>query len=85
LQESQFVDPEVHKAYYLSFAEGYQYALRQAVDAESIRDGDLETWSWSIMGTMHFIGQRFIVWESEKSVDDVVDSVIDLLKNGLKP
>jgi AcrR family transcriptional regulator len=88
LQESQFVDPEVHKAYYMSFAQGYQQALGLAVEQESIRDGQLENWSWAIMGMMHFIGQRFIVWgeenTSDNSLDDVVGSIIDLLKNGLK-
>ncbi|MFQ3231736.1 MAG: AcrR family transcriptional regulator [Reinekea sp.] len=88
LQESQFVDPEVHKAYYMSFSEGYQQALKQAVDQESIRDGQLENWSWAIMGMMHFIGQRYIVWGdqafTDESLDAVVDSIIDLLKFGLK-
>ncbi|MBU2863402.1 TetR/AcrR family transcriptional regulator [Reinekea forsetii] len=88
LQESQFVDPEVYKAYYMSFAQGYQEALGVAVEKETIRKGQLESWSWAIMGMMHFIGQRYIVWggthSSEDTLDEVVDSIIDLLKNGLK-
>lgn len=85
LQESQFVDPEVHRAYYDSFSEGYQQALDDAQERGGIRAGNNEYWSWSIMGMMHFIGQRFVIWESDRDIDDIVDSVIDLLSNGLKP
>ena len=84
LQESQFVDPEIHHAYYQSFAEGYQQALRQAVADEEIRNGHIESWAWSIMGMMHFIGQRFVVWEPERDIDEIVEGAIDLLKNGMK-
>lgn len=85
LQESQFVDPEVYRAYYESFAEGYQEALLTAQQNGGIRYGDLDTWTWSMMGMMHFIGQRFVVWDSERDLEDIVSNAIDLLSNGLKP
>jgi len=83
LQQSQFVDPEVHKAYYMSFADGYKLALEKAFENSDIRAGEFEAWSWSIMGTMHFIGQRYVIWDSSKPIDEVVDSVIDMLTHGL--
>ncbi|EAR09717.1 TetR/AcrR family transcriptional regulator [Reinekea blandensis] len=85
LQESQFVDPEVYRAYYESFAQGYNDALMAAQQRGGIRDGDTEAWTWSMMGMMHFIGQRFVVWDTERTLDDIVDSTIDLLSHGLKP
>ncbi|MEX1214867.1 TetR/AcrR family transcriptional regulator [Saccharospirillum sp.] len=84
VQESQFVDAAVHRAYYDAFAEGYQSALSQAGFQQTIRDGDYEVWAWSIMGIMHFVGQRYVLWSDDRPRDDIVDAVMDLMINGMK-
>lgn len=83
LQESQFVDPEVHRAYYMSFAEAYAGALERAWQGGEIRKGEFEVWAWAIMGAMHFIGQRYMIWQNHDDIDHVVDEVISLMGYGL--
>ena len=84
VQESQFVDAAVHRAYYDAFAEGYLAALRQAGVRHSIREGDYEVWAWSIMGIMHFVGQRYVLWNDDRPRETIVDAVMDLMVHGLK-
>ena len=84
VQESQFVDPEVHRTYYEAFAEGYIEALNRAGQNRQIRSGDFSVWAWSIMGMMHFIGQRYLLWNEDRDLDDVVDAVLDLMVHGLE-
>lgn len=83
VQESQFVDAAVYRAYYQAFAEGYIDALTQAGQSRQIREGDYEIWAWSIMGIMHFVGQRYLIWEQDRDLDQVVDTVLDLMAHGL--
>ncbi|WP_037339863.1 TetR/AcrR family transcriptional regulator [Saccharospirillum impatiens] len=84
VQESQFVDAAAHRAYYDAFAEGYQSALNQAGFQHSIRDGDYEVWAWSIMGIMHFVGQRYVLWSDDRPREAIVDAVMDFMFNGMK-
>lgn len=84
VQESQFVDAEAHRAYYEAFAEGYIDALSRAGDQGQIRTGDYRVWAWSIMGMMHFVGQRYLLWQEDRELDAVVDAVTDLLTRGLE-
>lgn len=83
VQESQFVDASVYQAYYRAFAEGYIAALDQAGHQQQIRDGDYEVWAWSIIGIMHFVGQRYLLWHEDRDLDQVVDSVLDLMVRGM--
>ena len=83
VQESQFVDPAVHRAYYDAFAEGYIEALSRAGESGQIRAGDYQVWAWSIMGIMHFVGQRYLLWDTDRDLDEVVEAVLDLMVSGL--
>lgn len=85
VQESQFVDAEVHRAYYEAFAEGYIEALTKAGRQQQIREGDYQVWAWSIMGMMHFIGQRYLLWNEDRDLEAVVSSVLDLMIHGMEP
>ena len=85
VQESQFVDAEVHRAYYEAFAEGYIEALTKAGREQQIREGDYQIWAWSIMGMMHFIGQRYLLWNEDRDLEEVVSSVLDLMIHGMEP
>lgn len=84
VQESQFVDPAAHQAYYQAFAAGYIEALENAGAAGQVRPGDYEVWAWSIMGIMHFVGQRYLLWDEDRDLDQVVDAVLDLMVSGLE-
>lgn len=83
VQESQFVDAAVYQAYYQAFADGYISALANAGQHRQIREGDYEVWAWSIMGIMHFVGQRYLIWQEDRDLDEVVDIVLDLMARGL--
>ena len=50
MAEAEFVAPEEYRKHYEGFSRGYQANLEKAAQKGEIRNGDFETWSWSIMG-----------------------------------
>lgn len=84
--ESLFVDPNIFKEYYTSFAVSYINHLKPFVDSGEIRDDiDLETVAYVLMGISNFVGLQIVFNEeaTEKDVDFVVDESMKLLKNGI--
>ena len=84
VQESQFVDPTVYRDYYERIASGYSEDLQMAAAKGEIRPGDAEVRAWALMGIGHFLGLRHCLWEGKAPSTDVVDSMMDLVANGLK-
>ena len=83
VQESLFVDEQIYKDYYMDFARGYISALEKSVEKYEIRDGDLDVWVWVLMGTAHFLGLRFGLWQNEGLNDAELDAVMDFIRNGI--
>jgi AcrR family transcriptional regulator len=84
VQESQFVDPTVYRDYYERIANGYSEDLQIAAARGEIRPGDAEVRAWALMGIGHFLGLRHCLWEGKPPSTEVVDSMMDLVVNGLK-
>jgi len=84
--ESLFVDPEIFKEYYSSFAKSYIYHLKKSVEKGEIRDDiDLETISYILMGISNFVGLQIIFNDDSDDVDIdfVVEESMKLLQNGM--
>ena len=85
LQEAQFVDETIYRDYYQAFGERYLGMLANACGKGEIRPGDNEVRVWALMGMSNFLGMRYALWNQEKSFDDIVATVSDLLRHGLTP
>ncbi|MEX0584190.1 MAG: TetR/AcrR family transcriptional regulator [Natronospirillum sp.] len=83
LQEVQFVDEEVYREYYQDFSDHYAKLLAEATQAGEVRPGNNQVRNWALMGMSHFLGMRFALWHNDVPMDEVVDTMADLLKNGL--
>jgi len=84
--ESLFVDPDIFKEYYSSFAKSYIYHLKKAVEKGEIRDDiDLETISYILMGVSNFVGLQIIFNNNSDDIDIdfVVDESMKLLESGM--
>ena len=85
VMESQFVDEAVYKQYFSDFAAAYTVNLKEAEEKGEIRPGGCEERAWAIMGISLFLGLRYGIWDRDVPVDQVVDRVMDMMENGLKP
>lgn len=81
--ESQFVDESVYKNYYERFAQGYISGLKLAQQDNELKAGDAAVWAWALMGMVHFLGMKYVLWDKSNDIDAVTQSAMSLLKNGL--
>jgi len=85
VQEALFVDPKAYREYYMTFAAGYRAGLEAAQEAGQISEGDAETRAWALMGIGRALGERLVVFETDKPISDLVATAYDLIANGMKP
>ena len=83
--EAQFVDPEAFRLYFQDFGAAYRTRCEAAAARGEIRLQDADAESWALMGISLFLGLRYGIWEAERDPAPVVDSVMDMIGNGLKP
>jgi len=84
--ESLFVDPDIFKEYYSSFAKSYIYHLKEHVNSGELRDDlDLETIAYVLMGISNFVGLQIVFKGNadEVDIDYIVDEVMKILQNGM--
>lgn len=85
VQEALFVDPAAYREYYAKFAAGYRAGLVAAEEKGLICAGDAETRAWALMGISRALGEQLIVFETGKTIPELVDSAHHLIMHGLKP
>lgn len=83
--EAQFVDPEAFRLYFQDFGAAYRARCEAAATRGEIRIKDADAESWALMGISLFLGLRYGIWEADRDPAPVVDSVMDMIANGLKP
>lgn len=86
--QSLVVDRELFIYYYSNFADKYRISLDKATKRKQIREKlDTETLSYALVGIANFIGLEITVLSNktytEKELDHKVNSVVDLLQNGM--
>jgi AcrR family transcriptional regulator len=85
ITEAEFVAPREYRDHYEGFGQAYQANLERAAQTGQIRGGDFETWSWSIMGIIVFLGMRYAEWDDSRPASEIADVVIDLIARGIAP
>jgi AcrR family transcriptional regulator len=85
VMESQFVDPEAFRRYFMDFGAAYQTGLDRAIAAGEVRAGETEGRSWALMGISLFAGLRYGIWEPERDIGPLVDGISDMIERGLSP
>ena len=81
--ESLYIDKKLFVDYYTQFASNYARQIKQAQEADEMKQYDPEIVAFVMMGISNFIGLNYIMFKDEKNVDQVVDEVIKILKDGL--
>ncbi len=84
VQEAQFVAPEAYRSYFQSFTDRYRRLLGGAAERGEIRPGDAEVRAWALMGMAKALGERFAVFGTDRSVDEVAEIASDIIENGLR-
>jgi AcrR family transcriptional regulator len=85
VEESQFVDPEAHRAYYERIAEGYAQALQAAAARGELASGDAQVRAWALMGIGHFLGLRYGLWRGRRPEKKTLDEVMRFIAQGMGP
>ncbi len=87
--ESETMGPQMAMWYYKKLAEGYIPGLKEGMERGEIRD-DLPAafMARSIMGFVHMIGLKWLVWNSSPRAEvghHLLDEIVSLLLDGLEP
>jgi AcrR family transcriptional regulator len=94
VQEADRIAPEAAYSYYRGISQGYERALRSAMEAGTIRPMNPEAITYALMGIGHFVALRWLVWpqqgsenlESAASLpEEVFASIMDFIAHGLTP
>lgn len=83
VDEAEFADPASYRAHYGGTAERIAARLDAAVAKGDLAPGDNEVRAWAIMGANVFLGLRFGVWDDSRPIEQIADTVADLLSRGL--
>ena len=92
VQEAERIAPEAAYSYYHGISQGYERALRAAMEAGTIRQMNPEAVTYALMGIGHFVALRWIVWPPQGSQstestatlpDEIFASVMDFIARGL--
>lgn len=85
IDEAEFVDPQSFRDHYATTATRIAQRLGAAAARGDIRDDVGEVHAWALMGMNVFLGLRYGVWDEDRSVAAVADTVADMLRRGLAP
>ena len=83
VRQAEFVDPEIFRAYYRAFAEGYQAVLAEAMDREEIARCDPEVLAYCLMGIGDFVGMRWVLWDGTSIAPHVFEATMQFIQYGL--
>lgn len=84
VRECEFVAPDEFRAWYRRLAERYVEGLRRASAAGQVRDLDLETAAYCLMGMGDFLGMRLVLWEGRRRVPAAaLRTVMEIVRNGV--
>ncbi len=85
LRQAEFVDEAVYQNYYRRFARGYTRGLQSAMEAGQIRRQDPEKLAFALMGIADFVGMRWVLWEDEAQLKQLVDEIMEFVGRGIMP
>ncbi|MDQ2893792.1 MAG: TetR/AcrR family transcriptional regulator [Pseudomonadota bacterium] len=83
IDEAEFVDPDSFRLHYATTADRIGQRLAAAAARGEIRADVSDVHAWAVMGMNVFLGLRYGVWDDDRRVEDVADTVADMLRSGL--
>ncbi|MDY0257637.1 TetR/AcrR family transcriptional regulator [Gudongella oleilytica] len=81
--EAQFVDFDIFKDYYDSFAERYIMNIKGAQEAGEMKEMDPEALAYCLMGISNFIGLKWLIFEEKEVPDEVITQIMAFIKSGI--
>ena len=85
IDEAEFVDPASFRDHYATTATRIAQRLTAAAARGEVRADVSEIHAWAIMGMNVFLGLRYGVWNDDRGVEDIADTVAAFLADGLAP
>lgn len=85
IDEAEFVDPASFRDHYATTATRIAQRLAAAAERGEVRADVSEVHAWAIMGMNVFLGLRYGVWNDDRGVEDIADTVAAFLAHGLAP
>ena len=83
IDEAEFADPASYRAHYEGTAHRIAARFDESVAAGTMTPGDNEVRAWALMGMNVFLGLRFGVWGSDRTVDEIAAAAEAMLRDGL--
>jgi AcrR family transcriptional regulator len=74
--ESEFIDPSIFRWYYERLADGYVRGLERAMERGDIPRQDPETLAWCLMGPVHLLGMRWVLWEGREPPAEAIEQTM---------
>ncbi|MED4017817.1 TetR/AcrR family transcriptional regulator [Sutcliffiella cohnii] len=84
VQQAIVVDQELYRWYYAKLADGFLKSLTVGVQDGEFKDIHLETTAYCLMSIGQFLGMRWVFWEGQNVPDEVFDSAMTLIFDGIK-
>lgn len=83
--ESLYIDRNLFREYYESFAKRYVKGLQSAQDQGEIETLDVEVTAYVLMGITNFVGLKVLLdlGSNNEDLEHIIDSVMMLLERGL--
>ncbi|MCV0382738.1 MAG: TetR/AcrR family transcriptional regulator [Erythrobacter sp.] len=83
IDEAEFADPASYRQHYTGAAERIAARLDESVAAGVVTPGDNEIRAWAIMGMNVFLGLRFGVWDTSRTIEEIAAAAEALLREGI--
>lgn len=83
IDEAEFADPASYRQHYTGAAERIAARLDESVTSGVVTPGDNEIRAWAIMGMNVFLGLRFGVWDTSRTIEEIAAAAEALLREGI--
>lgn len=83
IRQAEFIDEDIYKWHYDRFSQGYIRHLTAAVRKGQVKELDLDTLSYCLIGISEFVGMRWCLWGKKMPPDSVLNTLSELITGGL--
>ncbi|WP_053362597.1 TetR/AcrR family transcriptional regulator [Bacillus sp. FJAT-27251] len=84
VQQAVVVDQELFRWYYGKLANGFHKSLSQGIEAGEFKPLEQETIAYCLMSIGQFLGMRWVYWEKTDVPEEVFESAMTLIFQGIK-
>lgn len=82
-RQAEFVDKELHQAFYSNLTETIASGLEEGVEGGYFRDHDSSVAASCLLGVLSFVSMKWVIWESSTVGESIVDDLLELLLEGI--